>query len=131
MSPEQELYDRLYYYSQNELGYDTYDQLPRLDAKYPFVELAETDSSRIDAKVTLSHRISQIVHVWGDETMRFQIDQMINQFILDRVVSDDYVYSLESSEKRILSDASVPNTHLYHGVLTLVFVYMKGKVNNG
>ncbi len=131
MSPEQELYDRLYYYSQNELGYDTYDQLPRLDAKYPFVELAETDSSRIDAKVTLSHRISQIVHVWGDETMRFQIDQMINQFILDRVVSDDYVYSLESSEKRILSDASVPNTRLYHGVLTLVFVYMKGKVNNG
>ena len=131
MSPEQELYDRLYYYSQNELGYDTYDQLPRLDAKYPFVELAETDSSRIDAKVTLSHRISQIVHVWGDETMRFQIDQMINQFILDRVVSDDYIYSLESSEKRILSDASVPNTRLYHGVLTLVFVYMKGKVNNG
>ena len=131
MSPEQELYDRLYYYSQNELGYDTYDQLPRLDAKYPFVELAETDSSRIDAKVTLSHRISQIVHIWGDETMRFQIDQMINQFILDRVVSDDYVYSLESSEKRILSDASVPNTRLYHGVLTLVFVYMKGKVNNG
>lgn len=131
MSPEQELYDRLYYYSQNELGYDTYDQLPRLDAKYPFVELAETNSSRIDAKVTLSHRISQIVHVWGDETMRFQIDQMINQFILDRVVSDDYVYSLESSEKRILSDASVPNTRLYHGVLTLVFVYMKGKVNNG
>lgn len=131
MSPEQELYDRLYYYSQNELGYDTYDQLPRLDAKYPFVELAETDSSRVDAKVTLSHRISQIVHVWGDETMRFQIDQMINQFILDRVVSDDYVYSLEISEKRILSDASVPNTRLYHGVLTLVFVYMKGKANNG
>lgn len=131
MSPEQELYDRLYYYSQNELGYDTYDQLPRLDAKYPFVELAETDSIRVDAKVTLSHRISQIVHVWGDETMRFQIDQMINQFILDRVVSDDYVYSLESSEKRILSDASVPNTRLYHGVLTLVFVYMKGKANNG
>lgn len=131
MSPEQELYDRLYYYSQNELGYDTYDQLPRLDAKYPFVELAETDSSRVDAKVTLSHRISQIVHVWGDETMRFQIDQMINQFILDRVVSDDYVYSLESSEKRILSDTSVPNTRLYHGVLTLVFVYMKGKANNG
>lgn len=131
MSPEQELYDRLYYYSQNELGYDTYDQLPRLDAKYPFVELAETDSSRVDAKVTLSHRISQIVHVWGDETMRFQIDQMINQFILDRVVSDDYIYSLESSEKRILSDASVPNTRLYHGVLTLVFVYMKGKANNG
>lgn len=131
MSPEQELYDRLYYYSQNELGYDTYDQLPRLDAKYPFVELAETDSSRVDAKVTLSHRISQIVHVWGDETMRFRIDQMINQFILDRVVSDDYIYSLESSEKRILSDASVPNTRLYHGVLTLVFVYMKGKANNG
>lgn len=131
MSPEQELYDRLYYYSQNELGYDTYDQLPRLDAKYPFVELTETNGSRIDAKVTLSHRISQIVHVWGDETMRFQIDQMIDQFTLDRVVGDDYVYSLESSEKRILSDASVPNTRLYHGVLTLVFVYMKGKANNG
>ena len=126
MNPELELFDRLYYYSQNELNYDTYDQLPRLGANYPFIELAETENNSIDTKNAYSGSITQTINVWGDQDMRFKITQMMNKFVLNRVVSDHYIFNLTSYQKRILPDSSVPNSRLYHGVLTLVFDYMKG-----
>lgn len=127
MNPEQELFDRLYYYSQNELNYDTYDQLPRPDASYPFVELTETDNNSIDTKNAYSGEVSQTINVWGNQDMRFNIAQMMDKFVLSRVKSDHYIFDLERSQKRILPDSSVPNTRLYHGIVTLVFTYMKGK----
>lgn len=126
MNPELELFDRLYYYSQNELSYDTYDQLPRPEANYPFVELAETENNSIDTKNAYSGSITQTINVWGDQDMRFKIAQMMDKFVLNRVVSRHYIFNLTSYQKRILPDSSVPNTRLYHGVLTLVFDYMKG-----
>lgn len=126
MNPELELFDRLYYYSQNELNYDTYDQLPRPEASYPFIELAETENNSIDTKNAHSGSITQTINVWGDQDMRFKIAQMMDKFVLNRVVSDHYIFNLTSYQKRILPDSSVPNTRLYHGVLTLVFDYMKG-----
>ncbi len=126
MNPELELFDRLYYYSQNELNYDTYDQLPRLEANYPFIELAETENNSINTKNAYSGSIMQTINVWGDQDMRFKIAQMMNKFVLNRVVSNHYIFNLTSYQKRILPDSSVPNTRLYHGVLTLVFDYMKG-----
>ncbi len=126
MNPELELFDRLYYYSQNELNYDTYDQLPRPEASYPFIELAETENNSIDTKNAYSESITQTINVWGDQDMRFKIAQMMEKFVLNRVVSDHYIFNLTSYQKRILPDSSVPNTRLYHGVLTLVFDYMKG-----
>ena len=127
MNPEQELFDRLYYYSQNELNYDTYDQLPRPDASYPFVEFTETDNNSIDTKNAYSGEVSQTINVWGNQDMRFNIAQMMDKFVLNRVKSDHYVFDLERSQKRILPDSSVPNTRLYHGIVTLEFTYMKGK----
>lgn len=126
MNPELELFDRLYYYSQNELNYDTYDQLPRPEANYPFIEFAETENNSIDTKNVYSGSITQTINVWGDQDMRFKIAQMMDKFVLNRVVSDHYIFNLTSYQKRILPDSSVPNTRLYHGVLTLVFDYMKG-----
>lgn len=126
MNPELELFDRLYYYSQNELNYDTYDQLPRPEASYPFIELAETENNSIDTKNAHSGSITQTINVWGDQDMRFKISQMMDKFVLNRVISDHYIFNLTSYQKRILPDSSVPNTRLYHGVLTLVFDYMKG-----
>ena len=126
MNPELELFDRLYYYSQNELNYDTYDQLPRPEASYPFIGLAETENNSIDTKNAHSGSITQTINVWGDQDMRFKIAQMMDKFVLNRVVSDHYIFNLTSYQKRILPDSSVPNTRLYHGVLTLVFDYMKG-----
>ncbi|WP_301049766.1 hypothetical protein [Lactobacillus intestinalis] len=126
MNPELELFDRLYYYSQNELNYNTYDQLPRPEANYPFIELAETENNSIDTKNAYSGAITQTINVWGDQDMRFKIAQIMDKFILNRIVSGHYIFNLTSYQKRILPDSSVPNTRLYHGVLTLVFDYMKG-----
>lgn len=125
MSPEQELYDRLYIISQNELGYDTYDQLPRLDANYPFVELAETQNISNDKKNSRQGQVTQTVNFWGSEDMRYQLVKMMEKFLFDRVRTDNYVYVLDHVEKRILPDSSVPNTRLFHGVLTLVFDYQE------
>ena len=125
MSPEQELYDRLYIISQNELGYDTYDQLPRLDATYPFVELAETQNVSNDIKNSRQGQATQTINFWGSEDMRYQLVKMMEKFLFDRVRTDSYVYVLDHVEKRILPDSSVPNTRLFHGVLTLVFNYQE------
>lgn len=125
MSPEQELYDRLYIISQNELGYDTYDQLPRLDANYPFVELAETQNVSNDIKNSRQGQVTQTINFWGSEDMRYQLMKMMEKFLFERVRTDSYVYVLDHVEKRILPDSSVPNTRLFHGVLTLVFNYQE------
>lgn len=127
MNPEQELFDRLYYYSQNELNYDTYDQLPRSNVEYPFIEIAETQNNSIDAKNALSGEITQTINVWGNQDMRFLVAEMMDKFLLDRLESDHYIFDLMQSQKRILPDSSVPNTRLFHGVLTLDFNYMKGR----
>lgn len=127
MNPEQELFDRLYYYSQNELNYDTYDQLPRSNTEYPFIEIAETQNNSIDTKNALSGEITQTINVWGNQDMRFLVAEMMDKFLLDRLESDHYIFDLMQSQKRILPDSSVPNTRLFHGVLTLEFNYMKGR----
>lgn len=125
MNPEQELFDRLYYYSQNELNYDTYDQLPQLDAKYPFVEFAEMQNISDDIKNSRRGQVTQTVNFWGNEDMRYKLLEMMDKFLFDRVRTDNYVYILDHVEKRILPDSSVPNTRLFHGVLTLVFDYQE------
>lgn len=125
---QEELFDRLYYFSQDELGFDTYDSLPRDGTKYPFVEIAETDLVSDNLKNAYSGTITQTVNVWGDQNMRFLVAKMMNKLCVDRMKSDHYTFDLKNMQKRILPDSSVPNTRLFHGILTLEFVYTKGKI---
>lgn len=125
---QEELFDRLYFFAQNELGFDTYDSLPRDGTKYPFVEIAETNLVSDDLKNAYSGTITQTVNVWGDQDMRFLVTQMMNKLCVNRVSSEHYTFNLKNIQKRILPDSSVPNTWLFHGVLTLEFVYTKGKI---
>lgn len=125
---QEELFDRLYFFAQNELGFDTYDSLPRDGTKYPFVEIAETNLVSDDLKNAYSGTITQTVNVWGDQDMRFLVTQMMNKLCVNRVSSEHYTFNLKNIQKRILPDSGVPNTRLFHGVLTLEFVYTKGKI---
>lgn len=125
---QEELFDRLYFFAQNELGFDTYDSLPRDGTKYPFVEIAETDLVSDNLKNAYSGTITQTVNVWGDQDMRFLVTQMMNQLCVDRMKSDHYTFDLKNMQKRILPDSSVPNTRLFHGILTLEYVYTKGRI---
>lgn len=124
---QEELFDRLYYFSQDELGFDTYDSLPRDGTKYPFVEVAETDLVSGNLKNAYSGTITQTINVWGDQNMRFLIGNMMNKLCVDRVNSDHYTFDLKNVQKRTLPDSSVPNTILFHGILTLEFDYTKGR----
>ena len=125
---QEELFDGLYFFAQNELGFDTYDSLPRDGTKYPFVEMAETDLVSADLKNAYSGTITQTVNVWGDQDMRFLVGKMMNQLCVNRINSDHYTFDLKNVQKRILPDSSVPNTRLFHGILTLEFVYTKGRI---
>lgn len=125
---QEELFDRLYYFSQDELGFDTYDSLPRDGTKYPFVEMAETNLVSDNLKNAYSGTITQTINVWGDQDMRFLVAQMMNKLCVNRVSSDHYTFNLKSMQKRILPDSSVPNTRLFHGILTLEYFYTKGKI---
>lgn len=125
---QEELFDRLYFFAQNELGFDAYDSLPRDGTKYPFVEVAETNLVSDDLKNAYSGTITQTLNVWGDQDMRFLVTQMMNKLCVNRVKSDHCIFDLKNIQKRILPDSSVPNTRLFHGVLTLEFVYTKGKI---
>ena len=125
---QEELFDRLYFFAQNELDFDTYDSLPRDGTKYPFIEIAETDLVSGDLKNAFSGTITQTINVWGDQDMRFLVGKMMNQLCVDRINSDHYTFNLKNIQKRILPDSSVPNTRLFHGILTLEFVYTKGRI---
>lgn len=125
---QEELFNRLYFFAQDELGFDTYDLLPRDGTKYPFVEMAETNLVSDNLKNAYSGTITQTINVWGDQDMRFLVAQMMNKLCVNRVSSDHYTFNLKSMQKRILPDSSVPNTRLFHGILTLEYVYTKGKI---
>ena len=111
---QEELFDRLYFFAQDELGFDTYDSLPRDGTKYPFVEIAETNLVSDDLKNAYSGTITQTINVWGDQDMRFLIGKMMNQLCVNRIKSDNYTFNLKNIQKRILPDSSVPNTILFH-----------------
>lgn len=125
---QEELFDRLYFFAQDELGFDTYDSLPRDGTKYPFIEMAETNLVSDDLKNAYSGTITQTVNVWGDHDMRFLVAQMMNKLCVNRVKSDHYTFDIKNIQKRILPDSSVANTRLFHGILTLEYVYTKGKI---
>ena len=125
---QEELFNRLYFFAQDELGFDTYDLLPRDGTEYPFVEMAETNLVSDNLKNAYSGTITQTINVWGDQDMRFLVAQMMNKLCVNRVSSDHYTFNLKSMQKRILPDSSVPNTRLFHGILTLEYVYTKGKI---
>lgn len=125
---QEELFDRLYFFAQNELGFDTYDSLPRDGTKYPFVEIAETNLVSDNLKNAYSGTITQTINVWGDQNMRFMIGQIMNKLCVDLVSSDHYTFNLKNVQKRTLPDSSVPNTRLFHGILTLEYVYTKGRI---
>lgn len=125
ISADQELYDVLYYYSQSELKFDTYDQLPRSDASYPFVHFGVTEEDSGTIKNAKSGELTQTINVWGTEDMHFNITQMMDKLTVDKLSTDHCVFKLKQRQKQILPDSSVQNSRLFHGILTLVFDWVQ------
>lgn len=125
--PDQELFDYIYSASQ-EMGFDTYDHLPMQseNAAYPFVNIGDVQQLNIANKTAIGAELHITLNVWGNAESRFTVSQMSEKLseLANRVLITDhfrFVGRPSRTDKQILTDTSVPDTVLKHGIVMLVF----------
>lgn len=125
--PEQELFDQLYIES-DQLGFDTYDHLPLRteNSKYPFVVIGDTQQIPINYRNAVGGTFNVTIHVWSTGEDRFTVAKMMERLarLGEEVVITDhfrFVGRFNQEDRQIITDTSVPDTVLKHGILTLVF----------
>lgn len=125
--PDQELFDRLYQLAQR-LGYRVYDHLPMENepVDYPFVVISDVTLVPATYKDSLGGHFTIDLHVWASGEGRYLVAQMING--LSRLGRGLFLTphfrfqgrpSLNSNQ--IITDTSVQDTVLMHGIVSLVF----------
>ena len=124
-SPEQELYDYFYAFSQSS-GYKTYDHLPmqQENAHYPFVILGDIQVVPSATKTSLNGNVLITIDIWGDKKQRFTISDMAERFFraaIGQVLTDDYRFygRVEDQSKEFTQDQSIPDTVLNRATLIL------------
>lgn len=125
--PDQELFDYIYSASQ-EMGFDTYDHLPMQseNASYPFVNIGDVQQLNIANKTAVGAELHITLNVWGNAESRFVVSQMSEKLseLANRVLITDhfrFVGRPSRTDKQIITDTSVPDTVLKHGIVMLVF----------
>ena len=125
--PDQELFDYIYSASQ-EMGFDTYDHLPiqSENASYPFVNIGDVQQLNITNKTAIGAELHISLNIWGDGESRFVVSQMSEQLaeLANRVLITDHFRFIgrpSRTDKQIITDTSVPDTVLKHGIVMLVF----------
>lgn len=125
--PDQELFDYIYSASQ-EMGFDTYDHLPMQseNAEYPFVNIGDVQQLNIANKTAIGAELHITLNVWGNAESRFTVSQMSEKLaeLANQVLITDhfrFVGRPSRTDKQIITDTSVPDTVLKHGIVMLVF----------
>lgn len=125
--PDQELFDCIYEKSE-EMGFDTYDHLPLRteNVSYPFVEVGDVQQIDIANKSAIGAQLSITLNIWGGAEDRFvvsQISEQLAELTKGVLLTDHFRFVGRPSriDRQILTDTSVENTVLKHGILTLVF----------
>lgn len=125
--PDQELFDYMYSASQ-EMGFDTYDHLPMQseNASYPFVNIGDVQQLNIANKTAIGAELHITLNIWGDGESRFVVSRMSEQLaeLANRVLITDHFRFIgrpSRTDKQIITDTSVPDTVLKHGIVMLVF----------
>lgn len=125
--PDQELFDYIYSASQ-EMGFDTYDHLPiqSENASYPFVNIGDVQQLNIANKTVIGAELHITLNIWGDGESRFVVSRMSEQLaeLANRVLITDHFRFIgrpSRTDKQIITDTSVPDTVLKHGIVMLVF----------
>lgn len=125
--PDQELFDYMYSASQ-EMGFDTYDHLPMQseNASYPFVNIGDVQQLNTANKTAIGAELHITLNIWGDGESRFVVSQMSEQLaeLANRVLITDHFRFIgrpSRTDKQIITDTSVPDTVLKHGIVMLVF----------
>ena len=127
MIPEQELFDTVFFRAK-ELGYTVYDHLPLESEKapYPFVNVGDVNSTISPYKDTYGARIDITLNVWDTGENRYNVAKMMNALsavgqgvLLSK--NFRFVGRPSLSSNQIITDMSVPDTVLMHGMVSLVF----------
>lgn len=125
--PDQELFDYIYSASQ-EMGFDTYDHLPMQseNASYPFVNIGDVQQLNIANKTAIGAELHITLNVWGNAEIRFTVSEMSEKLseLANRVLITDHFRFIgrpSRTDKQIITDTSVPDTVLKHGIVMLVF----------
>lgn len=125
--PDQELFDCIYQHSE-DMGFNTYDHLPLRteNASYPFVEVGDVQQINIANKTAIGAQLNITLNVWGGAEDRFVVSQISEQLseLANGVLLTDhfrFVGRPSKTDKQILTDTSVENTVLKHGIIMLVF----------
>lgn len=127
MNPLQELFDQLMIECE-DMGYTVYDHLPMENesAPYPFLVMGMTQMIPVSFKGALGAQVHQTIDVWGDSESRSLVTQIINKLVLlgsKTIKTKHFRFAARPGlqDQQILTDTSVADTVLYHGVITLVF----------
>lgn len=125
--PEQELFDQLYVES-DQLGFDTYNHLPlrTKNAKYPFVVIGDTQQIPINYRTAIGGTFTVTLHIWGDSESHYTVSNMMERLasLGEGVLTTDhfrFIGRFNQEDRQIITDTSVPDIVLKHGILTLVF----------
>jgi hypothetical protein len=127
VNPAQELFDQLMIECE-DMGYTVYDHLPleSENADYPFISMGMTQLIPVSYKDALGGRIEQTLDVWGNAESRPLVVDTINKLSLLGAMAIKtkhyrFVGRPAAQDQQVITDMSVPDTVLYHGVITLVF----------
>lgn len=133
MSPDQELYDRVFEISQS-LGFDTYDYLPAEGTRYPFVYLGQTQEMPRAIKIAYTGEIAFTIHVYGELINRKLISEMKSQLIanikqLNETSSFKWYYVDSSSQLTMMQEKESDTTSLWHAIVPVTLKYInKGAI---
>lgn len=126
-SPELEIFNYFYKYSAGR-GYDTYDYLPTEEENvpYPFVIIGDTSLTPDSTKNSLDGDLQLDIDLWNEASNRAAISNMMNDFLHQALKiegTDNYtlVLNKQRTETRLITDYSVENQVLLHGIMNLHF----------
>lgn len=129
-TPEQELTDLLLINAER-LNIKAFDELPRLNTPYPFIVIDNVSTANQNYKTAMSKELSVDIHVWGSETQRPKIIQIVGLFTRLMIAnSEHYRFRkiVSKSNSQQLTDDSIEGTRLRHAIVRMVFsVYSKTK----
>lgn len=126
-SPEQELFNHFYKFSE-DMGFNTFDYLPpeEENAAYPFVIIGDTQLTTSNTKNSVDGSLILSIEFWNSADDRAAISHMMSEFLLEAIkVKGTKNYSLvldvPRTDQRMITDYSVENQTLLHGMQELNF----------
>lgn len=126
ISPSQRIYTRIKFIC-HELGLDVYEQLPNLDAPYPFVQIGEQfEQLTVTNKDRLFGTTQVTLHVWhNNELQRGTLTDLMDTikaelWKIQKV--DGLTVDVTGTNSQVLVDTST-DSKLLHGIIEIDLDY--------